>query len=179
MIYDSKYLEEQAVLHTAERICAAARTAPKGRGWDNMVTMVLTGEDKDNVAAVMERMAEERDVAFFVRDAGNVRVSQALVLIGIKESKRKLNEICQYCHHANCADCAAKNGVCTFDAVDVGIALGSAVASAADDRVDSRILFSAGRAVQEMGLMGEGVSMIFAVPISISGKSPFFDRKPK
>lgn len=179
MIYDSKFLEEQAVLHTAERICAAARTAPKGRGWDNMVTMVLTGEDKDNVAAVMERMAGEYNAAFFNRDADNVRVSQALVLMGIKEGKRKLNDICGYCHYKNCGECAEKNGVCAFDAVDVGIALGSAVASAADDRVDTRILFSAGRAVLEMGIMGEGVSMIFAVPISVSGKSPFFDRKPK
>lgn len=179
MIYDSEYLEEQAVLHTAERICAAARTAPKGRGWDKMVSMTLTGADKDNVAETMERMAEEREVSFFKRDAGNVRTSKALVLIGIKESKRALNEICQYCHHKNCAACAEANGVCVFDAVDVGIALGSAAASAADDRVDSRILFSAGRAVMEMGIMGEGVSMVFAIPLSVSGKSPFFDRKSK
>ena len=46
MIYDSKYLEEQAVLHTAERICAAARTAPKG----------ISGE-RVTVSAPMAQMA--------------------------------------------------------------------------------------------------------------------------
>lgn len=179
MIYNSKAIEEQAILNAAARICAAARTAPKGKGIDYLETMVLTGEDKDALADTMERMGNEHGMGFFLRDAGNVRTAGAVVLMGMRENKRALNEICGYCHFKNCADCAQHNGVCTFDAVDLGIALGSAVASAADERVDSRILFSAGRAALEMKLFGEGVTMIFAVPISISGKSPFFDRKPK
>lgn len=32
MLYESDYLEEQAALHTAEKMCAAARTAPKAHG---------------------------------------------------------------------------------------------------------------------------------------------------
>ena len=179
MIYNSDYLEEQAALHTAEKICAAARTAPKGKGIDYLETMVLTGEHKDALADTMEKMGNEQGIGFFIRDAGNIRTAGAVVLMGMRENKRALNEICGYCHFKNCADCAEHNGVCAFDAVDIGIALGSAVASAADERVDTRVLFSAGRAALEMKLLGEGVSMIFAVPISISGKSPFFDRKPK
>ena len=62
---------------------------------------------------------------------------------------------------------------------DVGIALGSAAAMAADCRVDSRILFSAGRAALSKGLLGENVRQAYGLPIAISGKSPFFDRKPK
>ncbi|MGN1007301.1 MAG: DUF2148 domain-containing protein, partial [Aristaeellaceae bacterium] len=61
----------------------------------------------------------------------------------------------------------------------VGIALGSAAATAADLRMDSRILFSAGRAALEMGIMGENVRQIFGLPLSVTGKSPFFDRKRK
>ena len=177
MIYNSDILEEQAVLHAAQKICAAARTAPKGKGLDNLATMVLTGDDKDALADEMERLSEPLNYAFFMRDAKNVRAAGAVALIGIREGKRGLNEGCGYCHFQNCADCAEKNGVCAFDAVDVGIALGSAVASAADERVDTRILFSAGRAAQSLGVMGGDVSMIFAIPISVSGKSPFFDRK--
>ena len=177
MIYDSRTIEEQAVLHTAQRICAAARTAPKGKGLDNLETLVLTGADKDAVAEQMEALAGPLNYKFFLLDAQNVRAAQALVLLGLRESKRGLNDGCGYCHFENCAECAEKNGVCAFDAVDIGIAIGSAVAAAADDRVDSRVYFSVGRAALQMKIMGTGVSMIFGILISVSGKSPFFDRK--
>ena len=179
MIYSSDDMEARAVLATAQRMCAAARTAPKAKGVDNLVTLVLTGEDKDRLADEMERMSEPLNYAFFLRDAGNVRQAQALVLIGVREGKRGLNEGCRYCHFENCADCARMGGVCAFDAIDVGIAIGSAVAIAADDRVDNRVLFSAGRAAMELKLLGEGVTMVNAIPLSVKGKSPFFDRKPK
>ncbi|MBR6767280.1 MAG: ferredoxin [Clostridia bacterium] len=179
MIYNSKAMEEQAVLNAAAKICAAARTAPKGKGIDYLETMVLTGAEKDALADTMERMGNEYGMGFFLRDAGNIRAAGAVVLFGMRENKRELHDICGYCHFKNCADCAANNGVCAFDAVDIGIAIGSAVSVAADERVDTRVLFSAGRAALEEKLLGDGVTMVFAVPISVSGKSPFFDRKPK
>ena len=61
--------------------------------------------------------------------------------------------------------------------MDLGIAIGSAVAAAADGRVDNRVLFSAGRAAMSLGLMGEDVRMVMAIPLSVKGKNPFFDRK--
>ena len=144
-----------------------------------MHTLTLTGADKDAVADEMERFGNETGAAFFVRDAGNVRSAQVLVLIGIEEGQRGLNEICGYCHHEDCAACRAANGVCVYDPIDVGIALGSAAATAADCRMDSRILFSAGRAAQTLNLMGESVRLIYGLPLAVSGKSPFFDRKKK
>ena len=57
-------------------------------------------------------------------------------------------------------------------------AVSTAAAAAADARVDCRVLFSAGRAAMELGLMGEDVKMVMALPLSVTGKSPFFDRKP-
>ena len=57
--------------------------------------------------------------------------------------------------------------------------LGSAAAAAADARVDSRVMFSVGRAAKSLGLLGEKASLVLGLPLSISGKSPFFDRKPK
>ena len=38
------------------------------------------------------------------------------------------------------------------------------------------IMFSAGLAAQQLGLLGEGVGQVYAIPVSISSKSPFFDR---
>ncbi len=65
---------------------------------------------------------------------------------------------------------------CAFNSVDVGIALGSAVATAADCRVDTRVMYSAGMAAARMKLLGEGPYQYFAIPVSASSKSPFFDR---
>ena len=177
MLYNSKDMEARAALDAAARICAAARTAPKAKGIDHIHTLVLTDADKDAVADAMERFGNAHEAGFFLRDAKNVREAAVLVLIGIREGVRGLNELCGYCHHADCGACKAANGVCVYDPLDVGIALGSAAAAAADCRVDSRILFTAGRAAQELGLMDEGVHLIYGLPLSITGKSPFFDRK--
>ena len=55
MIYSSKDMESRAVLDTAAKICAAARTAPKTRGMDGLVTCVLTGENKSQLGAGLTR----------------------------------------------------------------------------------------------------------------------------
>ena len=88
MIYNSNDMELRAVMDTAQAMCAAARTAPKARGLDRIVTAVLTGEDKDALAAEMERMGAEMGADFFIRDGGNLRAAQAIVLIGIRERAR-------------------------------------------------------------------------------------------
>ena len=93
--------------------------------------------------------------------------------------RRGLDACCQYCHFKSCADCTEKDGLCAWDAIDIGIAIGSAAAAAADARVDSRVMFSVGRAAKSLGLLGEKASLVLGLPLSISGKSLFFDRKPK
>ena len=179
MIYSSEDMQTRAVLDTAARMCAAARTAPKTRGMDGLVTCVVTGEDKDRLAAHMRALAGQLDYAFFTRDADNVDRADAVVLFGMEEQRRGLNGGCQYCHFADCADCTEKDGLCAWDAIDVGIAIGSAAAAAADARVDNRVMFSVGRAARSLGLLGVSATLVLGIPLSVSGKSPFFDRKPK
>lgn len=58
MLYQSDAMEEQAVMQTAARMCAAARTAPKANGKDTIHTIVLTGEEK-------EELAQEPDLSRF------------------------------------------------------------------------------------------------------------------
>ncbi len=179
MIYNSEDMEMRAALEAAARVCAAARTAPKACGIDRTHTLTLTDADKDAVAAEMERFGREQGAGFFLRDADCVRAAKVLVLIGIEEGLRGLNELCGYCHFHDCKGCAEHGGMCVYDPMDVGIALGSAAATAADCRMDNRILFSAGRAAMNLGLMGENVKLVYGLPLAVRGKSPFFDRKKK
>ena len=58
MIYQSEQMEKEAILQTAARMCAAARTAPKTRGVDDIYTLVFTEEDKDALEGKMLEFAE-------------------------------------------------------------------------------------------------------------------------
>ena len=176
MYVSSQKAEEQAILNLAYAVCAAARTAPKACGIDHMDTAVLTGEDKKKVADEMRRLGETIPAPFFIRDAGNVDASGAIVLVGVKYETRGLNERCSLCGFADCDACTAAGTACVFTGVDLGIALGSAVALAADSRIDNRIMFTIGKAAASLGLMGD-YKLIMGIPLSVSGKSPFFDRK--
>ena len=84
MILDSQVAEEDSLLTVAKLMVAAARTAPKTRGEDSIHTTIVTGEDK-------ERLAETMDGLGRGRDAGNVRASGAVVLIGVDCGKPTRN----------------------------------------------------------------------------------------
>lgn len=157
----------------AQKMAVAARTAPKGKGADVIEIAVVTGRDAEAVAVEMEAYAAASGMRFFLRDAGNVRAAQAVLLVGTRAHAQGLN--CGHCGFATCGEKPAAVP-CEINAVDVGVALGSAVATAADHRVDTRVMFSAGLAAQRLGILGEGVGQVYAVPVSISSKSPFFDR---
>lgn len=176
MFIQEKQAEEEMVLQTAKAMCGAARTAPKAKGMDCIHTAVLTGEDLEKLADEMNRMADELGYGFFHRDANNLRSSDAVVLIGIENKVRGLNSGCRLCGFADCKACVEAGGRCAYTGIDLGIAVGSAVSIAADARVDNRVMFSAGRVAMEMKLLGEKVCQVMAVPLSASGKSPFFDR---
>jgi uncharacterized ferredoxin-like protein len=177
MLINSKKAEETAIINLAYSVCAAVRTAPKACGIDHIETAILTGEDKDRVAAEMRKIGEEQGESgkFFCRDADNVDASGAVVLVGAKYETRGLNEKCQLCGFGNCETCRKAGAACVFTAMDLGIALGSAVSLVADNRIDNRIMFTIGQAAARLGLLGE-YKMIMGIPLSVSGKSVFYDR---
>ncbi len=177
MVYTSKQAEEAAVLQTANAICAAIRTAPKTKGQDFLETCIVTGDDLERLAVRLEGLGAEFGVGFVLRDAACVRNSAAVVLAGVQNVRRGLNSLCQYCGHDDCAACSAAGGECIYGPMDLGIALGSAVSLAADARVDNRIMFSAGRAAMDLHFLPEGYGCCIAIALSVSGKSPYFDRK--
>lgn len=174
MKHESKQAEKQAVLAAACAMVAAARTAPKGRGLDYLETWILEGDEKDAFAGQMRTCGKELGAAFFERDAKNIEQAQALVLFGIADAQYGLN--CGYCGKATCAEAADDGVACVFAATDLGIAIGSAVSVAADWRVDNRVMYSAGKTAIMSGVFSKEMKAAFGVPLSVSGKSPFFDR---
>jgi uncharacterized ferredoxin-like protein len=171
-------LEQEGLLEVARLMCIAARTAPKGRGVDRLVAMVLTGDEKDKLADEMQKVGAQPGAEFFIRDAANVRAAGAVVLLGTRLATLGI-PACGYCGSENCAANEAKGGICVFNITDLGIALGSAVSVAANHRVDCRIFFSAGRAALNQKHLGDEVKVAFGIPISVGPKSPFFDRQPE
>jgi len=164
----------------AHRMLTAARTAPKARGKDTLVAALVDEKTRSAIAEHMRKMVtENRAAAFFARDAENLDQSHALILLGTRIDPMRLAP-CGLCGFANCEEKEAHpDHPCAFNTGDLGIAIGSAVSVAMDARVDNRIMFSVGMAVRDMHLMGEDVKIIYGIPLSIAGKSPFFDRKPK
>lgn len=180
MVYRGKEAEKNALLRVAELMCLAARTAPKGRGKDNIETLILTEEEEiRKLTAEMRRMAEEygRPCAFFARDAENIETAGGpVVLIGARKEPMGLTA-CGYCGFASCAEMEAHGATCAFTAGDLGIAIGSAVAVAAAHHADNRIMFSAGRAALNLGFFSPEVKLAYAIPLCAAGKNVFFDRK--
>lgn len=177
MIQNSKDSEQAAVLRIAQELCVAIRTAPKTSGIDMLESCIATGEELFALADKMDELGTKYGADFLLRDARNIRASSAVVLVGVKNHCRGMNEFCQYCGFENCAACTAAGGKCLFAPVDLGIAIGSAVSIAADHRVDNRVMYSVGRAAMDLGYLPEEYGSIIGIPLCVSGKSPYFDRK--
>ena len=186
---DSKQAERDAVYMAAQLMAAAARTAPKTRGVDSIKTLIVDGEELEALAAAMEAKPGEKTgvVPFYPRDAGNVRNATAVLLIGVtgepKGLDRPLN--CGACGYRSCGDFANskkrdgedfRGPLCVFQSIDLGIALGSAAKIASDLNIDNRMMYTIGAAARKLGMLD--CDVIIGFPLSVSGKNPYFDRKP-
>jgi uncharacterized ferredoxin-like protein len=173
----SEEFEKSAALQVAALMVAAARTAPKTRGIDNIKTAAIDDEvTKQKVIAKMLEIAKKEDRPSLARDAGNIEHSPALVVIGVESNTAGLN--CGFCGKPTCEALESENGICAFNSIDLGIAVASAAEVAGRFHVDNRVMFSIGRACPDLGLFGPKVRQALGIPLSVTGKSPFFDRKP-
>ena len=173
----SSELEKHAALQVAALMAAAARTAPKTRGLDNVRVLAIDDEPtKQKLIATMREISTKENRPSVSRDAGNIEHSPAIVVIGVESNPAKLN--CGYCGKPNCNELTAAGGVCAFNSIDLGIAITSAAAVAAQHHIDNRMMYSIGYACLAMKIFGDNVKQALALPLSVTGKNPFFDRKP-
>lgn len=157
----------------------AARTAPKASGQDYVVVKVIEGEQLQCLADEMVRYGVKTGKKNFDRDGRNVAASAAVVLIGLKDAK-SLDLNCGACGVDFCNDRIPQEHTefvgpqCSIRALDMGIALGSAVKTAQMLNVDNRIMYRAGVVARQMGLVD--ADFVMGIPVSATGKSIFFDR---
>lgn len=177
MIQTREDAAKEAAMRVAQDMVAAAVTAPKGHGLDNLLAVIVDGKEKDELANHMRAIYDEFGEEFFNRDAGCVDASHCVVLLATKDEPTLLNN-CAYCGLPDCAANREVGASCALNVTDLGIAVGSAVSIAADNRIDNRILFSAGKAAIRMGIFGDGVKVCYGIPLSTYSKSNFFDRDP-
>jgi uncharacterized ferredoxin-like protein len=175
--------EKEVVEKLALELLVCARTAPKARGQDNLELAIVTDKDElEKIAQEMEKVAERGEAfKFFKRDADNIRNSEALVLISV-DFKNPVGVNCGACGYT--CDTITKverkvldyeGPICAMRLIDLGIAIGSAVAKAKDLCLDNRVMYTVGVAVKRLGLMPGQV--ILGIPLSVKGKNIYFDRK--
>lgn len=174
MRIDPKDAHIKHIVNVASAMMAAARTAPKANGTDNLECFALSGEEKNALTAKMREVSEATREDFIARDAENVDRSPMIVLFGTRNMPYGVN--CGYCGKESCAAAAEDGTMCFFASHDLGLAVGSAVSVAADARVDNRVMYSAGIAAVLLGLFEGDVKAAVGVPLSVSEKSLYFDR---
>ncbi|AEA46375.1 ferredoxin domain-containing protein [Archaeoglobus veneficus] len=185
MIEREEDFRKEAVKVAAYLMSISARTAPKSKGEDDIEIIYVDGEDKDRIANAMIEHGNKSGIKGFIRDGESVKVASGILLIGVNGGKPlKLN--CGACGYASCEefqaagrrqgrDFAGPN--CMFKLLDLGIAIGSAVKLASMINVDNRIMYRIGTIAKALGIAKADVVM--GIPLSSTGKNPFFDREMK
>ncbi len=171
---------EEAVKLIARLMEVAARTAPKGRGEDFVVMEYVSGRRLKKLGEAMVEYGEDIKDRFYVRDGKSVLASQGVLLIGLKDAE-PVGLNCGGCGFERCIrpedvkelrDFRAP--VCMIRLLDLGIALGSAVKTASIHNVDNRIMYRVGVIARKLEMIDADIVM--GIPLSVTGKSPFFDR---
>jgi uncharacterized ferredoxin-like protein len=114
----------------------------------------------------------------YILNANDVEDSEWVVLIGTKLKRYKV-KTCNFCGYEGCGRNKEANGICAIAVTDLGIAVGSAVSVAGRHHADNRIMFTVGKAVLNLNLLGDEVKIAFGIPLSSKGKNIFFDKEWK
>lgn len=178
--------DNAAVGMVATLMALAARTAPKAKGIDVISTRIASGEDLGRLSDAMREYGNTHHMGFFIRDSGNVAASDACLVIAARgQVVTGLN--CTGCGYPSCVAMEAafrergdnflsfRGPNCVFRMADLGIAVGSAVKTAALHNVDNRVMYSAGVGALTLGWFPD-CTAAYGIPLKASGKNIFFDR---
>jgi len=162
-------------------MAVAARTAPKARGEDFIEIKIISGPETIKLGDDMINYGKENGYTNFDRDGENVKSSDAVILLSLKEATH-LGLNCGACGFATCSAMqkSVNKGpeftgpICAWRLVDLGIALGSAVKTASILNADNRIMYRIGVIAIRNNLISGEVAI--GIPLSATGKNIYFDR---
>ncbi len=160
---------------SVELLINTAITAPKAGGKDDVVVEVVS--NKEQIKIILDKMVEiskRTNFSFYKRDSVTCENIEKIIFVGAKNYYHNYN--CGYCGFETCELCKQNGAFCALTITDCGIALGSLVKLASILGIDNRIMLSLGKAAVE-ALIIKDTSIIYGVPLSVSSKSIFFDRK--
>ena len=178
----------KATIETVINLMAAsAMTAPKAGGKDCLEIVALTdSEDLQRVADEMRKYAHNSSKEnYWHRDANNTENAQGLLLIGLAGPVTAGYD-CGGCGYSTCKEFEDSRELkdfemgytgphCIMRMMDIGVALASAAKQASLFNVDNRVQQRVGAAARALGYIDCEVAM--GIPVSITGKSIFYDRK--
>jgi len=175
-ITNESIIKNEVIIEVAKKMAVAARTAPKARGTDNLEIIIIEGETIKQLSDKMLEIGTLHDIHFFLRDAKNILNANAILVIGSRIKAQGL----KYCGMCGFESCEEKNQYpntpCVFNTHDLGLAIGSAVSIAMENRIDNRVMYSIGKAVLDLQLLGSDIKVALGIPLSALAKNPFFDR---
>lgn len=169
-------IQEEALLAIARDMVIAARTAPKGKGVNNLFACIIPKDEIAGLHVKMEELFEQTCAPVFSINGADILKAGCIVVLGARDMPLGLAH-CGFCGFGSCAEKEQSGtGRCAISMNDLGIAIGSAVAVAADRRVDTRIMYSIGYTMLRAGMLPADVVVAHGIPLSASSKNPFFDR---
>ena len=172
----SNELEREGAIEIAKKMAVAARTAPKTCGIDNIEVVAIDDEPtKKKIVEKMKEISKLEKRPSLERDANSITPSPAILVIGVKSNPPGLN--CGFCGYPTCTELSKTKGVCAYNSIDLGIAVDSAAGIANFFHADNRLMYSIGRACLDLGLFSKTIKQALGIPLSVTGKNPFFDRK--
>lgn len=172
---------QDAVNTVCQMMSLAAITAPKAAGRNFVDVKTLMGPEVQALAEGMFAYGLSSKKINFDRDGRNVANSDAVLLVGLNHPDTcGLN--CGACGYDLCDEMLGQprasgefpGPFCAYRAVDLGIALGSAVKTASLLNVDNRIMYRIGVVARQLKLVDW--EFCLGVPLSVTGKSIYFDR---
>lgn len=173
---NSTDLEKDACANIANFMAASARTSPKTRGIDNIEILAIDDDAvKKRLIEKMKDISKKENRPSMERDANSIEASPVILAIGVKSNPAGLN--CGFCGYATCEELSGTKGICAYNSIDLGIAVDSAAGTANFFHADNRVMYSIGRACLDLKIFSQTVKQALGIPLSITGKNPFFDRK--
>ncbi len=184
-------MNQKSIKETIETVinlmAASAMTAPKAGGKDCLEIVALTDpDDLQKIADEMRKYAHNSSKEnYWHRDAANIESAQGVLLIGLAGPVTAGYD-CGGCGYRTCKEFEDSRELkdfelgytgphCIMRMMDIGVALASAAKQASLFNVDNRVQQRVGAAARALGYIGCEVAM--GIPVSISGKSIFYDRK--